>query len=172
VELFEKYKFFIYLLIGILYFLFKGRKDKSNQPKQVVTSEQPSVKKQMITGQKGKDYKTPVPKPPALDPFAFDDILKEFQKGTKSKTMEIPRENSSLEIPTPNPKVEYEKLESKEEATVGHSVFNEIDREKKERFGAYSKEGNAANEYSELIKNPESLKKVIVAQEILRPKYF
>lgn len=79
-------------------------------------------------------------------------------------------ENDSLEVETPNPKVDYEKLESKEDAKLGHSVMNEKD--KKERFESYSREGNVGKEYSELIKNPESLKKVIVAQEILRPKYF
>jgi hypothetical protein len=170
VELFEKYKFFIYLLIGILYFLFKGRKRKLNQPKPVINSEGSEVKNQNKVGQKRKDYKPPVPKPPAFDPFSLEDIFKEFQKGTKPQMLEKPSDNSTLEILSPNPKVEYEKLESREESKTNHSVFDEKD--KKDRADAYSSESNKTNQYSELIKNPESLKKVIVAQEILKPKYF
>lgn len=56
VELFEKYKFFIYLLIGILYFLFKGKKKKPNQPKPVVKSEPTDFKKTTTAGQKRREY--------------------------------------------------------------------------------------------------------------------
>jgi hypothetical protein len=94
----EDYKIVIYIVLGILYFLFSGKKKKPNTP-----ANQPPVKQREEVWDKPPvvTSKPMAPKPtvstpkntPSPEPYSLEDILKQF-----GQTLEVKEEQKSQEV--------------------------------------------------------------------------
>ncbi len=164
-----------YIIIGIIYFIYSAiKKGKSkniprNQPGSPVPDEFDQGTEESTGGQ--------MPKRPS-----FEDLLREFTqeeppaapKEVIEETYETYEEPVHTYVPDTTYQEEkkapsiydaYQNIQVTEEDIVRRPLFkaNDADEARVSKYGA---------EIRKMLKDPEGLKKAVIINEILKPKYF
>ena len=160
-----------YIVIGIIYFIYSAI--KKSKTKNVPRNRPGSP----IPGELNEDTQEPHEEPMTRRP-SFEDLLREFTQETPEAPKEVIEETYEEPEDTYEPEYtyneekkttsiynEYQNIHVTEEDIVGKSLFDayDTDEDTRNKFGA---------EIREMLKNPEGLKKAIIVNEILKPKYF
>lgn len=180
-------KIWIYIVIGIIYFLFNRLKKKS--PQEEPDSERPS-------NESASDYDK-------SRPVSFEDLLREITEGKQPKPAEpVVQQRQEYAPQAPRPVyVDYddeieEEEQNLEKVTFDQERSNEIyENAKKQAFNrpsleesmnladvntTYGKfkefeaktERNILSEYVKDLRDPKGIKRALILNEVLNRKYF
>jgi hypothetical protein len=179
-------KILIYIIIGIIYFLFNRLKKKAPEDEQEV--ERPS------------DSPSEYDKP---KPVSFEDLLREITEGKQPKPVPPVREQKpAYKLPEPQPVyVDYDDEIEEEEKSLERVTFdqertNEIYENAKKQafvrpsleeslkladvntsFGKFKEfevksERNILTEYTKDLRDPKGIKRALILNEVLNRKHF
>lgn len=179
-------KILIYVIIGIIYFLFNRLKKKAPEDEQ--EGERPS--------ESPADYNKP-------KPVSFEDLLREITEGKQPKAVQPVREQKAAYTP-PKPQpayVDYDDEIEEEEKSLEKVAFdqertNEIYENAKKQafarpsleeslkladvntsFGKFKEfevksERNILSEYTKDLRDPKGFKRALILSEVLNRKHF
>lgn len=159
------YKFILYLLGALLYFFLSMKKKKTASavpPRPVVKEEE--ARKPVRTVRSEKNDR-PSEKPA---PVSIEDLLNDFGKKEKAVRNEPPEGKAKL-LKDKSSGItgvdENEGQRREETALSGVSIAGNS-------FGPYTTEQKPENSYTSMFRDPETVKKLIIAQEVLNPRHF
>lgn len=171
----EDYKILIYIVLSILYFLFKGRGKKKKPVTREKTKPQ-SVEQNSEEKRRPKSFEELLAElsgeGPAKDPYQDDDEIKPLSDEVDDRPLNQKVSQEEYENADQTLKELYkkgEKLKSIDELVDIEEVTTQSNRFKE--FDESADENTFAREIREGLSDSESAKKAIVYAEILNRKY-
>jgi hypothetical protein len=164
----------LYIVAAVVYFLIQLRGAKKKAPAPNTPQEQ---------------NRTPEPAPRTI---TFEDVLKEILEERKtpppapqpapspvSKPIEVKREMRKPQLTQapekrslkPSKSVAYKDEEGKSLEVLESSTGLPVEYKRGSLFNQFAQDEVKVNPYSELLKNPKTLRQAVITAEILKPKF-
>jgi hypothetical protein len=179
----DSFQFWLYVIIGVIYFISRMRKKQAGQAGEAPENRQgPARERERVrpanpdkgTGPKAFTFeellkeitesKTPREPEPVVD---YDDDLQDEIQDLEDVEYDYRRDDETFATYEEAKKQAFLRPSLEETMKVGDTVVN---------FGKFKEfearvERNIAKEYLKELRNPSSVRKAVVMSEILRPKF-